>query len=152
MRTLALDLATHTGYAYRSDALRFGTWNFSGAWKNRPGMRFLAFQAKLDALVSTYRFDHVVYEHVRFSSDTVADVIWHGFLAAMQMWCDRREIPYSGVAVATLKKFATGNGRAKKPEIVAAAKARGWNVADDNQADAVWLLDYARTKLNNRRM
>ena len=47
------------------------------------------------------------------------------------------------VHTATLKKFATGSGRANKDDMVQAAKARGWSPQDDNEADAQLLLDYA---------
>jgi hypothetical protein len=39
-------------------------------------------------------------------------------------------------------------GNAKKPEMIAAARARlGYRGADDNEADALWLLAYARAEL-----
>lgn len=48
--------------------------------------------------------------------------------------------PYVLVVPATLKKFATGNGGAGKPEMaVAAYKRAGVEFADDNQCDAWWL-------------
>jgi|GEM_PF-5559580 len=41
-----------------------------------------------------------------------------------------------------LKKFATGNGRAKKPQMIrAAATLLGVNTTDDNIADACFVLD-----------
>ena len=46
-----------------------------------------------------------------------------------------------------VKRHATGNGRATKPEMVRAALARGWNPHDDNEADALWLLDFAKACL-----
>lgn len=152
MQALALDLATRCGYAYRDDHdfVRFGTWDFSPRPHNLPGFRFVALQAKLDRAYSMIRFVQVVYEDVQFSTDTRATQVWGGFLAAMQMWCDRRNVRYRGVHVATLKKHATGKGNADKEDMITAAKARGWNVADDNQADACWLLDFAQTKLNRR--
>ena len=40
----------------------------------------------------------------------------------------------------TLKKFATGNGAAKKPDLrMALYRRAGVDVADDNQVDAWWL-------------
>jgi Holliday junction resolvasome RuvABC endonuclease subunit len=47
--------------------------------------------------------------------------------------------PYVEVAPASLKLFATGHGRAKKPEMVEACKAEGGEPANDNEADA-WHL------------
>ena len=46
--------------------------------------------------------------------------------------------------VGTIKKFATGNGRAGKPLIIAAARSWGFEPADDNEADALALLHYLK--------
>lgn len=52
-----------------------------------------------------------------------------------------RKIPVIDVSVTTLKLFATGNGRADKPEVVAAMREL-WphaRIRDDNQSDALAL-------------
>ena len=58
---------------------------------------------------------------------------------------DREDVshPYEGVPVGTIKRFATGKGNADKAAIIAAMKARGFNPADDNEADALALLLWA---------
>jgi crossover junction endodeoxyribonuclease RuvC len=50
------------------------------------------------------------------------------------------------IAPASLKKFATGKGNAKKPDmLMAAVKQLDWNGStNDNVIDAVWLLEMAR--------
>jgi Holliday junction resolvasome RuvABC endonuclease subunit len=65
------------------------------------------------------------------------------------MACDLGDMKYKRVAASTLKKYATGNGRADKPAMYAAAKARGLdkNVASDDEVDALWVLDYALHEL-----
>jgi Holliday junction resolvasome RuvABC endonuclease subunit len=45
--------------------------------------------------------------------------------------------------VGTIKKHATGKGNASKEEMIAAARAKGFNPTDDNQADALMLLCFA---------
>ena len=56
-----------------------------------------------------------------------------------------RSIPYLTVAPASLKKFATGSGRADKAAMLAAHEASlGWAApksVDDNQVDAWWLRE-----------
>ncbi len=48
--------------------------------------------------------------------------------------------PAGRVPVGTIKKHATGKGNASKQEMVACARARGHQPADDNEADALALL------------
>ena len=45
--------------------------------------------------------------------------------------------------VGTIKRHATGKGNAGKDEVIAAMRARGFAPADDNEADALALLDWA---------
>ena len=61
----------------------------------------------------------------------------------LSAWCEHHGIPYEGVPVGTIKRFATGKGNADKAAMVAAMKARGFNPADDNEADALALLLWA---------
>ena len=49
-------------------------------------------------------------------------------------------MPYQGVPVGTIKRFATGKGNADKAAMIAAMRARGYLPADDNEADAIALL------------
>ena len=50
-----------------------------------------------------------------------------------------------GVPVGTIKKFASGKGNASKQQMIEAVEDRfGCIVADDNEADAIALLEYVR--------
>jgi hypothetical protein len=48
---------------------------------------------------------------------------------------------------ASIKKHWTGSGAAKKPDMVAAARARGWPVTDHNEADALALFDLVAARI-----
>jgi hypothetical protein len=52
-------------------------------------------------------------------------------------WGERHAIPYEGVPVGTIKRFATGRGNANKTAMIAAMQARGFHPGDDNEADAL---------------
>ncbi len=62
-------------------------------------------------------------------------------MATLTAWCEERSIPYEGVPVGTIKKSWTGNGAAKKDAMIAEARKRGYEVIDDNEADALAILD-----------
>lgn len=56
------------------------------------------------------------------------------------------EIPVARIAPASLKKYATGSGRASKADMRAAWLELTENdIADDNQVDALWLRDMGVT-------
>ena len=52
-------------------------------------------------------------------------------------------MPYEGVPVGTIKRFATGRGNADKAAMIAAIRARGYDPVDNNEADAIALLLWA---------
>ena len=107
-------------------------------------MRFLRFTRWLDELQSlTGPFALINFEEVRRHVGTDAAHVYGGLMATLTAWCELRGIPYRGVPVGTIKKHATGKGNAGKPEMIAAAKARGLSPADDNEADALALLFWA---------
>jgi Holliday junction resolvasome RuvABC endonuclease subunit len=85
----------------------------------------------------------IVFEEVRRHAGTDAAHIYGGFLAHLSAWCEERSIPYEGIPVGTIKRFATGKGNAPKDAMLAAIRARGFAPADDNEADAIALLLWA---------
>lgn len=51
------------------------------------------------------------------------------------------------IAPTSIKKFATGSGRARKNEMIAAARTKwGVKVHADHEADALWICEYGRSK------
>ena len=58
--------------------------------------------------------------------------------------CEYNLLPHYPVNPGTLKKYATGTGRADKADMARHALARGWSIADHNAVDALWLADYGR--------
>lgn len=63
---------------------------------------------------------------------------------AIEVRAHGADLPYDdSIKPTTLKKWATGNGRASKDQMMAAARARfGWEGGDHNEADAVLLWHY----------
>lgn len=143
---LALDLGTHTGWALRqrnggivSGTQHFAPSRFEGGW-----MRFLRFKHWLTETKNvTDGIDAVFFEEVRRHVGVDAAHAYGGFLAHLTAWCEHHGIPYQGVPVGTIKKHATGKGNGDKNAVIASMRAKGFNPADDNEADALALLDWA---------
>ena len=85
----------------------------------------------------------VYVEEVRRHMGVDAAHVYGGLLATLTAWCEHHQIPYQGVPVGTIKKHATGRGNASKDEMIAAMRALGHAVTDDNEADALAILHWA---------
>lgn len=138
---LALDLGTNTGWAICRDGVTVsGTASFKVGRYEGGGMRYLRFQRWLDEVTRDGQVDSIWFEEVRRHAGTDAAHVYGGLLATLTAWAEYHGIPYSGVPVGTIKKHATGKGNAPKEAMIAAAVARGFRPADDNEADALALL------------
>lgn len=58
----------------------------------------------------------------------------------LELW--KRGIPYELVPPSSLKQLATGSGRATKNEMLAAARADGYEAPEHNMADAYWVAKW----------
>jgi Holliday junction resolvasome RuvABC endonuclease subunit len=144
---LALDLGTTTGWALnaRDGSITSGSASFKPQRFEGGGMRFLRFKRWLTEIKqSADGIDAVYFEEVRRHLGVDAAHAYGGFMAHLTAWCEHHQIPYQGVPVGTIKKHATGRGNASKDEMIAAARNLGHSPADDNEADALALLAYAR--------
>lgn len=143
---LALDLGTTTGWALRDfDGLvTTGTASFKPGRYDGGGMRYLRFTnwlTELDRLSGPV--GTIWFEEVRRHAGTDAAHVYGGLMASLTSWAELRGIPYEGVPVGTIKRHATGKGNAPKQAMIDAARARGFNPADDNEADAIAILHWA---------
>ena len=147
MKILALDLSvTGTGWATNED----GEPHYSGIITHtkpkkgvyqHPMVRLNRIKEEVDRL--SYDAKLVVMEGYSYGNNQRAHQLAElGGLIRWHLWY--LGIPYVEVAPTTLKKFATGTGKAKKPEVIASAIRRlGYERHDDNEADALWLLQMA---------
>jgi hypothetical protein len=149
-RILALDLGTHCGWAHQSgEGIRMsGMQRFENGRFDGAGMRFVRFRRWLTEMKGE-GLDAVYFEEVRAiaipgrSAGLQAAQVYGGFFAILSAWCEHHAIPYEGIPLATIKRFATGKGNADKAAMIAAARALGCNTRDDNEADAFLLLRLA---------
>jgi len=140
MNFLALDLGTTTGYCAlingvkTHDTVSFKPSRFSGG-----GERFLRFARWLDANIPRSPCE-VSFEEVRRHRGTDAAHVYGGLLAVLTAHCEEHKIPYTGYPVGEIKKFWTGKGNADKSMMMTEAAKRGFQVKDDNEADAIAIL------------
>jgi len=135
MRILALDLGSSTGYALGHDKqFKVGTWVLESA----RGMRYakkLRMDRRLDPrvmallnnLTQTHLespLDYLVYEDVLFSSSTAQTQLWSSFRGAVWAFAHFNGLQTECLNTASLKKFASGNGSAKKPDMARALARR----------------------------
>lgn len=143
MIVLALDLGTNCGWAKGSGAREpeSGVLRLKTSKHDRPGERWIRMRRDLVRLLQGV--DVVAYELVRRHEGVKAAHVYGGLLALVEMQCESFGIPVRTVEVAHVKQHATGKGNVGKPAMVAAAQKRGWMPIDDNEADALWILDWA---------
>ena len=143
---LALDLGTTTGWALRprDEQIAHGFVSLKPQRFEGGGMRYLRFKRWLSEVQTMASDIHAVYfEEVRAHAGVDAAHVYGGLMATLTTWCEHHNVPYQGVPVGTIKKHATGKGNAGKEEVIAAMRAKGHPVTDDNEADALALLHWA---------
>jgi hypothetical protein len=143
---LALDLGTTTGWALHGidGLITSGTVSFRPGRFDGGGMRYLRFTnwlGELDRLSGPIAA--IWFEEVRAHRGVDASHVYGGLMATLTSWAELRGVPYEGVPVGTIKRHATGKGNANKAAMIAAARARGFSPADDNEADAIAILLWA---------
>ncbi len=147
MTCLALDISLKTGYAFdRGGSIQFGTRDFEGLAGNdcRVGQYFGGW---VEGLIETVHPEIIAIERpfLRHQGPTrlLFGLVWEASIIAY-----KRGIPVVEYAPVSIKKFITGNGKAKKPEVIAAVRQKGYKVTNDDEGDAValLLLHKSRTK------
>lgn len=171
---LALDLGTLTGWAFgdlSGENARSGVWKLAtpGELKRHKGdddLRVVRLARKLAEFHD--KVGCVAWEQVQFIKSRAQAHLWAGLRAVIFLWiAEQRTRPITvACPVGTLKKYATGNGSALKPEmaqclaakfpdrfVYAGGKLSKYDLLtrgavsgmiDDNEVDALWLLDYAK--------
>ncbi len=153
MKILAIDPGTMTAYAE-------GVWT-EGGWPSSIGSvdlgdrTDLPVEARWTHRVVTFRSwlikatarqpDVIAYEngfHRGKASEFFAGLRWQ-----LRLRCFTNSTPYVLVTPTTLKKYATGNGRAKKYQMHDAALEKwgdlcGLTHSDHDAIDALWLWDF----------
>lgn len=144
MNVLSFDFGKTTGW---SVTLEDGTilWG-EKSLVGDEGEIFIGFENLLVGLANEHAIDVVAFEDVRFNRGFS---YIPGMMAITMCHCINRGLPYVGVGVSELKKWATGTGNASKGKMILAARSYlvdGINQElTDNEADAIlvgrWFLE-----------
>lgn len=163
MRLLALDLGMHCGWAYFEGGQRMhsSTWHFGKDRRLDRGDEFLVL---VDSFVRAHRIKVIAHEHVATlhqHAGVDAAHLFGGWLMLLAMISrrttarlhrvetpsvyaasgvrpDRRRAP-RGASEAERRRFAEERREKNKAAVIEAALRRGWQVGDDNEADACFV-------------
>ena len=142
---LALDPGNSTGWALRNinGRVDFGIEDFTPKPNARYGERYHAFRRWLAMTKNrAVLLSLVVYERTPNQRGHAARVS-AGLEATLTAWCEERSLSYAALNAKALKKFIAGDGDADKAAVIAAVRARGYDVEDHDTADALALLEWA---------
>ncbi|KAH2143542.1 hypothetical protein KXW37_004268, partial [Aspergillus fumigatus] len=112
---LGLDLGTYMGWA-RTDlfpgsggVFLSGAWDFDITRFDAPPVRYQKFEVKLREHC-VLALNMVFYEKILRHKGTTAAHVYGAFLNKLHEVCDEYGVPYIGLSVQEIKKFATGKG------------------------------------------
>jgi hypothetical protein len=153
IKILAIDQATATGWAFGDIGGVISCGSFASIGLNR-GEKLVAFGRQLAALVNDLSPDLLVFEEPVNGLGSFEARRWLMALAGqIEVVCETLGVPYceehnmriKGHALGQHRAFQGGNKsqkqKAGKQAMIDAARARGWNPKNDNEADALFLLD-----------
>lgn len=121
-----------------------GVQDFTLKRGESKGMRFFNFRTWLARMLKRIPKLIVIYEQSHHRGGPATDV-GVGMTTRIQEECELFDVEYTPIHSAMLKKFATGKGNAPKERMLQLAREKwGDLIEDDNEADARWMLEWAR--------
>jgi len=146
MKLLAIDPATECGWALENDF--YGTWDLSIRRDESAGMRLIRFRAKLKEIHAVESLEVIGFE--RPGGRNYSALMSHSKLQGIvETFCIDNGIEYRGYSAGEIKKFATGKGNSNKEAMIHAARIKlGYPGKNDNEADALWILNLLKRDVN----
>jgi Holliday junction resolvasome RuvABC endonuclease subunit len=142
LNLLALDVATHCGWATSINV--YGVWDLTPKRDESAGMRLIRFRCKLKEIIQSEKINLVVFERPG-GQHKGAIIVQSELQGQIKTICEDLKIQYRGYSSQEIKKYATGKGNCGKPVMIKAAQDKlGYRGENDNEADALWLLELAK--------
>ena len=146
MKIIAFDLGRNFAWAYNgSNVILTGNVNFGTVSRaHRQGL-LLTYLKRLFIQIP-YGVEAVIYETPFARGRDATRSLW-GIAGIIEATATNAGLPVVDAAVPTIKKFATGHGKACKEDMIAAAHKFGYKGDNEHEADSVCLLRYAEANL-----
>lgn len=155
---LALDTGSDLGWALlgRDTKVTFGLHKLPT--EAAPARKHVRWSSMRHFLVETKNaaggLEAIYYEHSEFimtapnargvpKAQVLSVMDRGGLYCIVQSYAAHHGIRLAPYNPSTIKKFATGNGNARKPKVTEAMQALGFDVSDHNVGDALALLHFA---------
>jgi crossover junction endodeoxyribonuclease RuvC len=141
---LALDLATQLGFCWGvGDRLPTVGHVCLPSTGNEVGPFLCAYEDWLNGMLDERKPDLVIFESPVLPRKTTVTTTrkLQGLSGVTEMLCHHRQTDCREVSIQRIKHELSGNGRASKDEMIAAARAFGLAIKVSDEADAfgVWL-------------
>jgi Holliday junction resolvasome RuvABC endonuclease subunit len=147
---LALDLATKFGWAFGSGGEHPRSGSVALPIYRPRDARFAAYSDWLADAITTFEPSRIVYEAPQVTNGGTLNAttmetarFLFGVCAITDLVAWRRDVPCFDVHLSSVRKHFCNSGHAKKREVIRVCHLRGWSPADDNEADALAIWDYA---------
>lgn len=142
-RILAIDPATLCGFAHSNG--HHGVWSLGEASEGQ-GRRLIRLRSLIHGAAKMWGIDRIAAEAASFGSKFASTQQFHNELrGVMRLVAAEIGAEFYELKPTTIKKFATGSGRAEKQQMIAACKRLlGIEARDSNEADALFILEAAK--------
>ncbi len=138
---LGLDIATMCGYYSTHES---GAWNFYESKARNDNKQHKAFRDTLIGFITRHSIRQVVAEDVNVNNHFIDMRKLSEFRGILLEVCDELSLPEPVfLNVMSIKKYATGNGRATKLDMInACVEKYNYRPRTDDEADAFWVFKY----------
>ena len=118
--------------------------------KVNNGRRLLEYSIWLNRMILQHGPDTFIIETPIMGghrANVAATKLLFGLYAVAQILAAKHSLRFLETYPISLKKWFTGSGKAQKPQMIAECRRRGWDVTDDNAADALALVAFAESQI-----
>lgn len=140
-QVLGLDIATMCGYYSTHES---GAWNFYESKARNDNKQHKAFRDTLIGFITRHGIRQVVAEDVNVNNHFIDMRKLSEFRGILLEVCDELNLPEPVfLNVMSIKKYATGKGRATKLDMIhACVEKYNYRPRTDDEADAFWVYQY----------